>query len=58
LPRSAIASLGTEGLAILELKSPRIFREIGVLARLEYRPSPPASAFLNVLDDVVSKTTQ
>ena len=55
LPRSAIPSLGTEGLDILELKSPRIFREIGVMMRPEYRPSPPANAFLNVLAKVVSQ---
>ena len=58
LPRSAIPSLGTEGLDILELKSPRIFRDIGVITRPEYRPSPPANAFLDALADVVSRTDE
>jgi LysR family transcriptional regulator, carnitine catabolism transcriptional activator len=55
LPRSAIPSLGTEGLHIVELKAPRIFREIGVMSRPNYRPSPSARIFLNALADVISR---
>ena len=53
VPTTAIPSLGAEQLAIVDLKSPRIFRELGVLSRPQSRPSPSVRAFITVLDDVV-----
>jgi LysR family transcriptional regulator, carnitine catabolism transcriptional activator len=57
LPRSAVPSLGPEGLHFVELKSPRIFRDLGIITRPEYRPSPSARAFLNAFEDFVSHET-
>ena len=56
VPTTAIPSLGAEKLKIVDLKSPRIFRELGVISRPEYRPSPSVQAFMTVLDDVVRAT--
>ena len=53
VPTTAIPSLGAEKLKIVDVKSPRIFRELGVMSRPNYRPSPSVQAFMNVLDDVV-----
>jgi DNA-binding transcriptional LysR family regulator len=57
VPRTAIPSLGAEKLKIVDLKSPRIFRELGVTSRPEHRPSPAAQTFITVLDDVVRGPT-
>ncbi len=54
LPRMAIPSLGAEGIRIVEIRSPRIFRDIGIMARPKYRPSPSARALMSVLDRVVA----
>ena len=50
LPRSALPSLGSNTITSLDIKSPRIFRDIGLISRRGHRPSPPAHAFLTVLD--------
>ena len=53
VPTTAIPSLGAERLKIIDVKSPRIFRELGLMSRPNYRPSPSVQAFIRVLDDVV-----
>ncbi len=53
LPGMAVPTLGAEGIRIVEIKSPRIFRDIGIVSRPNYRPSPAARAFLAVLDRVI-----
>jgi DNA-binding transcriptional LysR family regulator len=55
VPRTAVPSLGVENLKIVDVKSPRIFREIGVLSRPKYRPSPAVRAFMTVLDEVIAR---
>jgi DNA-binding transcriptional LysR family regulator len=54
LPRTAIPSLGGGELRIADIRSPRIFRDIGVMWRPRYRPSPSARAFIMILDDVIA----
>jgi len=48
LPRSAVPSLGSRVVTV-DIKSPRISRDIGVITRREYQFSPGAQAFVNVL---------
>jgi LysR family transcriptional regulator, carnitine catabolism transcriptional activator len=55
VPRSAIPLLGSDKLKFAEIRSPRLFREIGVLMRREYRPSPAARAFRSLFDDVLKR---
>lgn len=49
LPRSAVPILASRNIVTVELKSPRIFRDLGVTARREYQFSPAAQAFVSVL---------
>lgn len=49
LPRSSVPSLASRGIVTVDIKSPRIFRDLGVIARREYRFSPAAQAFVTVL---------
>src|SRR5579863_870411 len=42
VPRSAIPSLASDRIVTLDIKSPRMFRDIGLIFRREYRPSPSA----------------
>jgi DNA-binding transcriptional LysR family regulator len=51
LPRRAIPTLGRQGIVTLEIRSPRISREIGFISRPEYQPSPSARAFMSVLKE-------
>ncbi|HUI13307.1 MAG TPA: LysR substrate-binding domain-containing protein [Xanthobacteraceae bacterium] len=53
VPTTAIQSLGAEKLKIIDVKSPRIFRELGLMSRPNYRPSPSVQAFMAVLDGAV-----
>jgi LysR family transcriptional regulator, carnitine catabolism transcriptional activator len=53
LPRSAVPSLGNSRIVTLELRSPRVFRDIGVLSRRGYQPSPAAQAFMAVMRSVI-----
>ena len=49
LPRSAVPSLASREIVTVEIKSPRIFRDLGVITRREYQFSPAAQAFVTVL---------
>jgi LysR family carnitine catabolism transcriptional activator len=53
LPRSALPSLASDGIVSVDIRSPRIFRDIGVLSRRGYRPAPAAQAFIEVLKSIV-----
>src|SRR4051794_8219261 len=53
LPRTALPSLASERIVAVDIRSPRIFRDIGVLSRRGYRPAPAAQAFMQVLKSVV-----
>jgi DNA-binding transcriptional LysR family regulator len=54
LPRMAFDALGNDRLVALDIRTPRLWRDIGLIRRREYRPSPAAAAFL----DVVRRTLQ
>jgi LysR family carnitine catabolism transcriptional activator len=49
LPRSAVPSLAATQIVTVAIKSPRIFRELGLITRREYQYSPAAQAFVAVL---------
>lgn len=49
LPRMAFEALTNDRLVALEIHSPRLSRDIGLISRHEYRPSPAATAFIRVL---------
>ena len=49
LPRSAVPILGSRGIVTVDIKSPRIYRDLGVITRREYQFSPAAQAFVTVL---------
>jgi LysR family carnitine catabolism transcriptional activator len=49
LPRSAVPILASRNIVTVELKSPRISRDLGVIKRREYQFSPAAQAFVSVL---------
>jgi len=49
LPRSAVPILASRNIVTIELKSPRIFRDLGLTTRREYQFSPAAQAFVSVL---------
>ncbi len=49
LPRSAVPSLASASIVTVEVKSPRIYRDLGVISRREYQFSPAAQAFVTVL---------
>lgn len=49
LPRSAVPILASREIVTVELKSPRIYRDLGVITRREYQFSPGAHAFVSVL---------
>ena len=49
LPRSAVPSLAGTRIVTVEMKSPRIFRDLGVITRREYQFSPAANAFVTTL---------
>lgn len=55
VPKAAIPSLGADDLKIVDVKSPRIFREVGVLLRPKYRPSPAVRGFLTVLNESIGR---
>jgi LysR family carnitine catabolism transcriptional activator len=55
VPGTASPILGVGGLKIAEIKSPRIFRELGVLTRPNYRLSPSGQAVISVLEAVVAR---
>jgi len=49
VPRSAVPSLASNGIVTVDIKSPRICRDLGVITRREYQFSPAAQAFVSVL---------
>jgi DNA-binding transcriptional LysR family regulator len=53
LPRTAVPSLTSDRIVTVEIRSPRIFRDIGLLSRHKYQPSPSAQAFISVLKSIV-----
>jgi DNA-binding transcriptional LysR family regulator len=58
LPRSAAPNLGSRGIVTVDLKSPRIFRDIGVITRREYQFSPAANAFVTVLKSLCAPSAE
>jgi LysR family transcriptional regulator, carnitine catabolism transcriptional activator len=58
VPRSAIPSLASDRIVTLDIKSPRMFRDIGLILRREYRASPSARAFMAILKEVSGSTGQ
>jgi LysR family transcriptional regulator, carnitine catabolism transcriptional activator len=54
VPKSTIPLLASPGIVTIEIRGPRIFRDIGLLSRHKYRPSPSAQAFISVLKSVVA----
>lgn len=55
LPRSAIGSMASTRIVTVNMKSPRIYREIGLITRREYQFSPAAQAFVSVLKTFFAK---
>jgi LysR family transcriptional regulator, carnitine catabolism transcriptional activator len=49
LPRSAVPILASRSIVTIDIKSPRIYRDLGVVKRREYQFSPGAQAFVSVL---------
>ena len=49
VPRTAIASLASHKIVTAEIRSPRIFRDIGLIARRNYQSSPSARVFIGIL---------
>ncbi len=49
LPRSAVPVLASRSIVTVDIKSPRIYRDLGVIKRREYQFSPAAQAFVSVL---------
>lgn len=49
LPRSAVPSLAGRHIVTVNLKAPRIFRDLGIITRREYQFSPSALAFVSIL---------
>ena len=47
--------MSSAGIVTVELKSPRIFRELGLITRREYQFSPAAQAFVTVLKQFFAK---
>jgi len=55
LPRSAVGSMSSARIVTVELTSPRISRELGLITRREYQFSPAAQAFVTVLKQFFAK---
>jgi LysR family carnitine catabolism transcriptional activator len=49
LPRSAVPSLASTSIVTVDVTSPRISRDLGVITRREYQFSPSAQAFVTIL---------
>jgi DNA-binding transcriptional LysR family regulator len=58
LPRLAVPNLSIPGLVTVELKSPRIYRDLGVITRREYQFSPAAHAFVTVLKSLFAPVAE
>ncbi len=55
LPRTAVPSLASTSIVAVDIKSPRLFRDIGLITRREYQFSPAAQAFVAVLKTFFAK---
>jgi len=53
LPRSAIPVTASSRIATVEIKSPRIYREIGLITRREYQYSPAARTFVDIIKTLI-----
>jgi LysR family carnitine catabolism transcriptional activator len=49
LPRSALPLVESSRLATIDINAPRVFRELGLITRREYRYSPAAQTFVSIL---------
>ena len=49
LPRSALPVIAGSRIVTIDIRSPRIFREIGLITRREYQYSPAANTFVAML---------
>jgi LysR family carnitine catabolism transcriptional activator len=58
LPRSTVPNLASTRVVTVEMKSPRIFRDLGVITRREYQFSPAAQAFITMLKAVFAARAQ
>lgn len=58
LPRTAVPNLSIHGLVTVDLKSPRIYRDLGVITRREYQFSPAAQAFVTVLKSLFAPVAE
>ena len=54
VPAMAIPSLGA-GITIADVRSPRIFREIGLMSRSNYQPSPAAQTVIGMLRETIKQ---
>jgi DNA-binding transcriptional LysR family regulator len=53
LPGNAIPIVSSNGIVTVPIKSPRIYRDIGLLTRREYQYSPAAQTFVSILKEVI-----
>jgi DNA-binding transcriptional LysR family regulator len=58
LPRSAVPNLSGRGIVTVEVKSPRISRDLGVITRREYQFSPGAQALVSVLKSLFAPASE
>ena len=56
LPRSAVPSLASDRIVTVNLRSKRVYRDIGLIVRRNYQPSPSAQAFLSLLEQETAAT--
>jgi LysR family transcriptional regulator, carnitine catabolism transcriptional activator len=49
LPRTSVPSLASSRIVAVDIKSPRIFRDVGLITRREYQYSPAAQVFVTIL---------
>lgn len=55
LPRLAFPGLASDGIVAVEIRSPRMWRDLGLTRRKEYQPSPAAKAFIAALREVFAE---
>lgn len=53
VPHMAFRGLSSNDVVALPIRSPRIYRDIGLIRRREYRPSPAAVAFISVMKSIL-----
>lgn len=54
LPQSAVSSLASSKIVTVDIKSPRVFRDIGLITRREYQYSPAAQTFVAILNSLLA----